>query len=634
MIRWKACIPVVIIVTAAAIVYVFFIDTIVKKVIITAGQGIFNAKVEVRDVDVSLKNSSLKIQGLVIADEKEPFTNLLDIGSIIMDIRTLPVLEKKFIIDEVSVQKLTWGTKRTASGALPKTLKKEKKAKKESKDQESKPSAFKFPLDKLKGLGKKVDVKKLIDVDNLAAVKEAHDVQDQIKEKEQRWRQDVDTFKGYEAEVNAIGDELQQLKTITKISSLEDIQAAKDKIKKLKDARKRLEDMQKEIITAKDNLSKETQFLKNNINQLDALKNKDYKDIINSLGFGSLSLGNIGNALFGPLVMNKINAVISWTDNIRAMMPKTKTAKAQTLERKRLKGRDILFPKKKGLPGLLVNTVSFSAQAPEESEGPKLKLQGTIKNITSNPALLGKPITLASEGQFAGMKDSKLVINGSMDYTTDIPKETFTFDAEGLNLQGTMWSSGGEYMPAGIEKGAAYINAQLKRVEKTIDFSIKAQAQNIRFMPLEMKQTDQAKDIMNEIFSGIRTVDLAGSISGIPPVDLNVSLTSNLDDIVAQRLKEVFGREIEKQKALVRQELDNIVNAKKKELRGDLEGRKKEYQDKFLGSESMVQEKIDQAKGAVEKEEDQIKNYTKEKTKESTDNIQKDLKDQFKKLFK
>lgn len=626
MIRWKAFIPVTIIVITLSTGYFFFIDTIVKNIIIKTGQGIFDAKVEVQDVDLSLKNSSLTIKGLRIASEEDPWKNLLEAQSIIMDIQILPIFSKKFIVDEVSGEGITWGTKRKTSGALPK----KKKKKKDKKKDKIKRSIVSLPLDKLKGLGKKVDVKKLIDVDNLAAVKQARAIQGDMDGKKAQWEGRVEKFKGYEDKINTIKKEVNEVKNI-QIKTIADIPKARESLKKLRDAQKNLKAMKEEIANTKKELQKEFGAVKGMIKQLDSFKNKDYKKIIGSLGMGGVSTGNIGNALFGPILMSRVTAVLGWIDKIRSCVPK-KSREAKKLERKRLKGRDILFPKKKGLPAFLIKKVSFSAQSPEETEGSKLILSGKIKNISSNPQLLGDPITFTAHGKFADMRGSKLTIQGNMDYTTEVPQENIQFSVSGINLKGTTWK-GGEYVPSGIEQGQGNAKFILKRKKDYIACIIDANAQKVKFVSLEGGK-DQVKRIMNDVFASIDAVQLKGTIKGVPPKDLNISLKSNLDDVIAKKLKGLFGKELDNQKKRVKKELDNIVNAKKKELLGDLTARQKELEKKLLGSEGAVQKNMDIVKDLLKNKENGIKSISAEKKKEGQKKIQDTLNKQFKKLFK
>lgn len=632
MIRWKAFIPVSIIVIAVCVIYVFFIDTIVKNIIIKTGQGIFDAKVEINDVEVSLKNSSLKIKGLQIANEDDPWRNLVEVQEITMDIQTLPVLSKKFIIDELSGEGITWGTPRATSGALPRVVKKKKKEEKKKEEADAK-KLIDLPLDKLKELGKKVDVKKLIDVENLEAVKQARSIKGDMQEKKKQWEERVAKFDAYKGKMDTIKSDVESVKTI-KIKSIADIPEARKKIKKLKDAQKSLKSMKQEISDTKKSILGEIGAVKKSIKQLDSLKSKDYKEIIKNLGFGGISTGRIGNTLFGPLIMSRINTALGWINKIKAKLPKKKDKKAKKPERKRLKGRDIIFPKEKGLPAFLVKKVSFSAEAPEEEGRPRLKLSGKITNVTSNPQLLGKPVKILAQGSFARMKNSEVKITGTMDYTTDVSQEKFIVSIKGYNLKDTSWE-GGEYVPSGITKGKGAMELSLSRREKTMSCVIDARATGVRFKLLaEGGGKDNVKKIMNEVFSGIDTVRIKGTIKGVPPKDLDVSLISNLDDVIAKKLKELFGKEIDKQKAQVKKELDNIVNAKKKELLGDLSSKQKELEKKILGSEGSVQERLDMVKNIIQNKESAIRNVGAKKKEEGQKKIQEKLNQQFKKLFK
>src|SRR4051794_25366527 len=102
-IRWKAVIPAAVFVLAIFLFIYFFLDAVAKWAIKKGGEAAFGARVDIAAVKVSLKNTSLRIQGLQVANKSEPMKNLFEWRDAIFDAEAFPLLEKRVIIDQSSV---------------------------------------------------------------------------------------------------------------------------------------------------------------------------------------------------------------------------------------------------------------------------------------------------------------------------------------------------------------------------------------------------------------------------------------------------------------------------------------------------------------------------------------------------
>ena len=120
MIRWKALVPTAAVLGAVALLLILFLDTWVKWGLENSLEAVFGAKVEIAFVDVRLRESALRLKGVRIADRSAPMTNLVELGEAVFDGRALPLLEKKFVVEDASLTGLRFGTPRKTSGALSK----------------------------------------------------------------------------------------------------------------------------------------------------------------------------------------------------------------------------------------------------------------------------------------------------------------------------------------------------------------------------------------------------------------------------------------------------------------------------------------------------------------------------------
>ena len=111
--RWKYFIPTVVITALIVVFNIFFLDYLLKTSIISAGEMIFGARVEVSSVKTRFKNLSIDIKGLKAANKSDVFKNLFEIDDIRFSVRPAPLLSMKLIINEMAVDGVKWGTMQT-----------------------------------------------------------------------------------------------------------------------------------------------------------------------------------------------------------------------------------------------------------------------------------------------------------------------------------------------------------------------------------------------------------------------------------------------------------------------------------------------------------------------------------------
>jgi len=102
--RWKNFIPFVIIVVAGTIIYLFFLDTILKFSIQNLGSSIAGAKVEVRKVHFDILKLSIDARDLRVGNKKDEWRNLFEAGKIKFAMNPGLLFERKFIIDEMTAE--------------------------------------------------------------------------------------------------------------------------------------------------------------------------------------------------------------------------------------------------------------------------------------------------------------------------------------------------------------------------------------------------------------------------------------------------------------------------------------------------------------------------------------------------
>lgn len=137
---------VVIFITAFAVTFTLTKNLILRKVITSTCESIFEAKCDIAYLNFKFFDSSFKMQGFEIADKKAPMKNLVSVENVTFDFDLVQLLCSRFVADELSITGVATNTDRKYSGdisAQRRAKLEKKKAKKAAKKaKKTKDSAF------------------------------------------------------------------------------------------------------------------------------------------------------------------------------------------------------------------------------------------------------------------------------------------------------------------------------------------------------------------------------------------------------------------------------------------------------------------------------------------------------------
>ncbi len=483
--RWKFVIPAAIFVAAIALFNILFLDAMIKKAVVASGEFIFGARVEVVSLKTRFRDMSIKIKGLAVANKKETFKNLFEIGEIRFSINPVHLLSKKFIINEMIVSELKTGTERKTSGALPpkKIKKHDARRKKEKKTFTGKLMA------RLKEKGEKeikalpafgsiksfekeikgISIQKAFSVDDIESLKEFENLKSSFSDKNEQYKKKLSDFKTDEklALVNA------QIRAVSeiKLQSASDIEPAKKTLNELNAARQELENVYKEIAKTREELAADFGANVALIARINELKNKDYERISQKLKLPQISFGNLSEAIFGPVWINRVNAALHYIELARKYMPSRKKGDKKVIFVRR-KGRDVMFPKEYTPPAFLLKKTLLSGSF--GSTDP-LGFTGIATDITSDPVLHGQPVIIKMEGS-KGVR--RIDLFSQLDHTKEASYDLVRITYNGLDAA-ALGLPESEYLPS-LKDAAANVSAEILLSGENIDSRLKLNITNVR----------------------------------------------------------------------------------------------------------------------------------------------------------
>ncbi|MBI4209849.1 MAG: TIGR03545 family protein [Deltaproteobacteria bacterium] len=583
--RWKAIIPIAIFMGLIAVGIVFFLDPLLKRAMVGGGQLIFGAKVEIVSVRTRFKEASLRIRGVQVADKSEPMKNLFEYEEAVFDMRFLPLLEKKVVIEESSLKGLQFGTPRETSGALPEREKKASRVGKAADFMWS--NVEEFSLDQWGDLKKDFDPKKLIDPDNLAAVKAAENAKNRITELPKSVQAELDklNLEGRRKEIE------QKLQTLQQSGGNAVVDAAQ-KIQAVNNLRKDVNQMKSDIEGAKSNVTAQIQSAQKLIEDVQKARMEDWKGLLAKLKLPSFNNTTIARMLFGPAIIGRLGKGMGMVESARAYMP---PKKEEPPPPPRGKGRVVEFPKHNVLPRFLWKKGEISGQWGQENP---LLFQGTLEGITSNPPLYGKPAILHLQGSQA---PRELAAQATIDHTQEEGKETFQATLSGFPLQGTMLGKSDSF-GLGIKNGAGKVSGQLAFAGEGLNGEFQFDGMDLSLEP--HVKASSSSDIVNRLQQS-----LVNSLAKVDRFNVRIGLggtfseptftvASNLDQVIANAFQDAVGEEIENQKKRLEAELNKLVQSHVDELQTMVN----EQKDKALSQITSGNQVVDNLLKQIEQE--------------------------------
>jgi uncharacterized protein (TIGR03545 family) len=664
-IRKKAVIPVLVIVLAITLGGYFFLDNIIKTAVIKSGELIFKAKVDINKVDVSFKPFGVTFHGLKVANRKAPMQNLFELKKVNANLMFTKLLQKKIIINNVEIKDISIATPRKKSGALPKKKlkkakeqKEEKEAKTESnnntkttKGKEPEKKSKKLPNINFDELANKVDISKLVDVNNLPSTKKAKALEANLNAKKTKWENTLKN-NNYNEQLKEIEESFKSLGNL-KVETPEDLANAQKSISEISNIQKKIDAIKNDINKQQKAFKKDFSSTNKDIRALTKAGNQDYKEIMKKVSLDNINAGNIGEMLFGKAINDKLSFVLEQYKSIKEKIPTVKDKKApqKTI---RQKGTDVHFPSKtKPVPWLWIKKVVISGKGISEES-----ISGKITNISSNQDITGLATKLNLKGDSLLQKGTTLKASAVIDHRKGKQKDSIQGSLTNLRPKPyTLYNQDSKQ----IELTSSVMNSvgDIKITDNKLDGIINVKGKKLKFTTTNIDRKQLTIDsILAQVLDKTKDIKIKGTITGklTSPgfgisSDIDKKFTKAVNEITQAKIKEIqdnIKKEIDANIKKVQNDLmassglsqndvgsllkgdiqnvDAVNNAVEKE-KGKLEKEQKKVQQK-------IQKELDAQKAKLEAEKKKVEAAARKEAEKQKKKLESEAKKQLQNLFK
>ncbi len=543
LVKWKKVIPVALVFAGIFVFCALFLDNLVKLGVEKGCEAGFGAKAAIAKLDLRLKDFSLNIYKLQIANRNDFWKNLVDIGRIRAALDGNQLKFRRFIIDEMTIEELKMGTARKTSGELKKLFKpKEEKEKKSGG----------LDLGSL-GVDQAKQLDKTVSIGELASGKETERIKNE------------NAAKLAEVSKNAASLDVDKKLKAVDYSALENVGEIKDpnelnqKLKQIEAISQQLSQVQKDFENNKKAIQDNMQKIKENTAQLEDIKNKDLAKIYGKLNIGNYDMKQIGRSLLGPKINGYIDNITYYMYMAKKYMPPKK--KSAPPKKERFKGFDVVFSKKE--PGFLIRKIALSGTN-SLGEVNEANYAGQILNISSDPAILGKPVLIDIKGKFTKNPRSSLLVKGILDHTKDVAEDKINFVVSGYKLSGQkLWDE--KTIPLAIKSGDGTIQGDVTLRDSQLGGKIVFTGVNVVFEKLGAEK-GSSQELLADAISSAGQIRMEITLSG--PVDAPaIGVNTNLDKLVADQINKKLGDKVNAARKQVEDQYNKQLGAAQDEVK-------------------------------------------------------------------
>jgi uncharacterized protein (TIGR03545 family) len=533
--RWRAIGPLLLFFIGLGVLWWLFADRIARQTAEEVGTSLLGARVDIERLHLDIAGGQIEVRGLTVASPFEAFRNLLQADELVANVAIAPLLEKKVVIDRLAANGLRFGTTRTTSGLVAAG---DQAAATRSVGAQVEQFGRRFNIPALTLAGGALQAGNL-DVNRLETLGAARALGARADSSRQAWTARL-TALDPRATVDTVTRLVERLKT-ARPTDLALINDARRQLTAVQRLQQNVASLERDVRASVDSLSA-------GVRALDAARQRDYAFARSLVQLPSFDAPNLAAALFGSAAIQRFQRALYWAQLGREYLPPgLRPRETPGPKRARRAGSDVGFPREQTWPGFLLREGELSFTLDSESDAPK-SFAGRLEGLTSAPAVYGRPTTFAATGP-------AIRLGAMLDHTGDVARDTAAAAIEGVRLP-TIAIPG---LPLRLEAGRGAVGLSFGLDGDRLRGAWRVRAPAVAWTrDSAAPRGNDVQQLVERVLAGIGDIDLEARLGGSLG-EPALAVRSNLDDVLAQRLRAVLGEEVAAVETRLRAKVDSAV---------------------------------------------------------------------------
>jgi uncharacterized protein (TIGR03545 family) len=624
-IRWWGLIVFVVVIGGAFGSVLLWADWAVKRAVESWGSSMNGARVDLDTAQMTFSPFGFALGNLQVTDAARPMQNAVQVAQIRFALDGYALLRRKFVITDMTMEGVRTNTARAVSGALPVPPPEPEP----EPEPESDASSFAFPAMDIPTAGE------LVASEGLQSGKLADGFRDDIEKAREQWAQRLEQLPG-EAKLADYEQRLNAARPALDGRTLQDVQEIARAIKEIEKIRDDVRADVEQVQSVKRALGADLGALSERTKAVLAAPAEDFNRLKGKYSLDAKGLANASAVLFGPQVATWLRTGKEWYGKAEPFLAR-RAEPAQEVERERLKGVDVRFTDRFQVPDFLIRNVKVSVDV---TAG---KMAGQIRNVTTDQATLGHPMTFSFFGEeMHGLKD--LEIAGTFNHVNPRASiDQMNLKAHGIAIDDYKLI-GGRSFPLRLKDSAVDLDTRIElqggeRIASELNVAFKT----ANFVADAGGARGELGEVVARALADVKSFSATARLGGTLR-KYDVDLRSDLDELLRAALNKQFRARIDQLLADARAQLEARVQEVMKRVQARLdefkayeqkiEQRHRQFEEKLQKAEAELKAAVDKQKAEAERKRDEAKQQLKSEADEQKQKAKEKAKEKSEKLLK
>ncbi len=553
--RWKAIGPLILFLGIIAVLVILFAEPFARDTTEEVSTEMLGTQVDVGKLNLHPTEPAVDLDALQVADPFNPNRNLIEAAQIRLKLNAEALAEKKVVVERFALNGMRFGTTRKTparpvkgNGFAPQLL----RSVRQWSQQFNVPLLKLTPIDTIKQL--------VLNPTQLATVKQAQALVGRTDSARQALEQGFKSLniQGTVDSARALASRLAATdpKKLGVQGTKDAIESVRTTLRQLDDAKKRVEGLERSVKTG-------VQSLGAGVQSLDSTRRQDYAFANSLLKLPSFEAPDIGKALFGKVSIDRVQQALYWARLAQHYMPPGLLPRQEPgAKRLRMAGTNVVFPQEHRYPNFLLQLgqLDFAIEGNNPLKG---AYQAVVRGVTTSPALYGRPMTLSASRRAAGSAVAGIDVNAVIDHVTPNTRDSVAARLAGVKLPAFNLPGVPFRVAPGV--GGVNLNFALRRDQLAARWAIASN--RVSWTPdTTAHRFNDIERVVWRVVSGLNDLKVDARVTGSVR-NPRLSVSSNLDDAIASRLKAVMGEEVAKAERMARAKVDSLVQDKVEPLK-------------------------------------------------------------------
>lgn len=575
--RWRGIFALLFFFALIFVWWLIFGERTVRTTLAQAATTSMGTQVDIGSVDIQLTRGSVILNGVAVADPFDSLRNLLEANDATVELELEPLLMKKIVVRDLRVHGVSFGTTRDVparrvdtTGFAPRALREIQRF----REQIDVPLLSLTPIDTIRALV--LDPSQLRTVQSATAlVTRADSLKRNVVDRAEALAR-TDVIDSAEAVLARLrGQSIRSLGVTGTLRAVRDVRRLVVEVDSLK---RGVDDLRRLTRGSFDSIVGATRAV-------DDARRADYAFARGLLQLPTFDAPSIGPALFGDVSVSTFEQAGYWVALAREHAPPGLLPRRRAgPKRLRRDGTTINFVAPESGPDFLVRAGEMSVTLGEEAGVGRGAYSLRLRDLTTAPALLGRPTTFELSRSVADSDLPELQLSGTLDHTGAQPHDIITLAATDIRLPAFTVPA----LPLELDmgRGASALRFEMRGDSVAARLSLGTNA------PRWLRDTSRAdppntlESLVMRVLERIRSLQVEAELHGTLAVP-RLSVTSNIDREVAEAVRGVLGEVVAEAEQKVRAQVDSIaeqtlapVRTRVSELRAEADARVNELESR------------------------------------------------------